>query len=68
MSRFTDDYPFFGSPRKAPPATLNILLAELHVSFASVGEQRAAIARWLETNEPGPRLADELHARHLATT
>lgn len=68
MSRFTDDYPFFGGPRKTPPRTLNILLAELHVSFAPLDEQRAAIARWLETNEPGPRLADELQARHLVVT
>lgn len=65
MSRFTDDYPFFGSPRKTPPATLNILLAGLNVSFASLDEQRAAVAGWLEENEPGPRLAAELAERHL---
>lgn len=63
MSRFTDDYSFFGSPRKAPPATLNILLADLHVSFASLDEQRAAVAGWLEQNDPGPRLATELAER-----
>lgn len=67
MSRFTDDFPFFGAPRKGPPATLNILLAELHVSFESVAKQRAAIDRWLETNKPSPRLASELEKRHLTS-
>jgi len=68
MSRFTEGYSFFGSPRKAPPATLNILLNELGVDFASVAEQRAAIDHWLETNQPGPRLVAELQKRHLTTT
>lgn len=65
MSRFTDDYPFFGAPRKGPPATLNILLAELRVSFEPPRQQQAAVAQWLETNEPGPRLAAELVDRNL---
>lgn len=60
MGRFTDDYPFFGSVRNAPPASLNILLADLHVSFASLDEQRTAVAGWLEENEAGPRLAAEV--------
>lgn len=65
MSRFTDDYPFFGGARKAAPATLNMLLNELGVDFASPEAQRAAIKEWLKTNEPGPRLAAELRDHHL---
>lgn len=68
MSKFTDDFPFFGSPRPSPPATLNMLLNELGVYFASTGEQRAAIDRWLQTNTPGPRLTEELRERQLAFT
>lgn len=65
MSRFTDDYPFSGGARSGPPATLNMLLNELGVDFASPDEQRAAVAHWLQTNQPGPRLVAELKKENL---
>jgi hypothetical protein len=65
MSRFTDDFPFFGAPPNGPPATANILLSRLGVSFAPNEIQREAVAQWLATNTPGPRLTAELHKRHL---
>ena len=60
VSRFVDGYVFGVQPRIGPPATLRMLLAELRVSFSAPDEQRAAVTRWLATNEPGPRLRAEL--------
>lgn len=65
MSRFIDDYPFFGEPKHGAPATANILLSWLGVSFSPIDVQRAAVADWLRANEPLPRLAEELQARQL---
>lgn len=62
MSRFTDDFVFAGEPFVGPPATLNILLARLGVSFSSRHVQRVAVDSWLEGNGPEPRLASELQA------
>lgn len=65
MSRFVDDYPFFGEPKRGAPATANILLSWLGVSFAPIDVQRAAVADWLRGNEPARRLTEELQARQL---
>jgi hypothetical protein len=50
----------------APAATLNILLNEPGFDFAPPSQQRAAVAKWLESNQPGERLAGELRQRLLA--
>lgn len=68
MSRFTDDFRFFGEPAKGLPASATILLSRLGVSFAPIETQREAVARWLETNNPGARLTAELHKRQLMNT
>lgn len=64
MSRFVDDHPFFSEPSGAPQS-LAILLNRLGVEFESDQTQREAIAKWLRSNTPVPRLAEELRKRRL---
>ena len=71
MSKFSDDFPFFDEePPTGAPAPVSILLSWLKVSFAGPDEQRAAVAEWLKTNVPLPRLKAEIKRLHpaLATT
>ena len=64
VARFVDDAPFSAGPT-GPPRTLAILLNRLGVDSAPDAERRAAIAEWLATNTPAPRLAEELRESGL---
>ncbi len=65
MSRFVGDYPFFGGAHCNPPLSLQILLNRLGVEFETDHAQREAVAEWLKTNDPAPRLARELRQKHM---
>jgi hypothetical protein len=63
MSRFVEDLHLV--PLDAPPQTPAQLMGRLGVFAADEDRQRAAIARWLEENEPVKALRLALEHRGL---